>query len=427
MCDSRPRLLYPGEVFKLAAPTPLASIEAIDKDHTLLLRPSQGEPFVLLSLDGEGRWLRVQGRDWYAKRGLDSRVLVKERAGGRWQARLMGPEEQGALHRQVYRWVAELAREAPSQGWSERVQEWLGQAAAWTPERLEGEAVRHRQVYGRIPILPPDLYNAIVIQATRGCSYNQCSFCTFYHGIAFRPLAPTEVEDQIRGIEALYGNDLERHLKLFLGDANALVLSQSRLEQLWQVLERHFAIDPQAAFGAPRRDGQGRLRVEGVYTFMDAFNTRHKAPATLEWLAAHGLRRVYIGMESGSDQVLRFLTKVGTGQDVVNAVRAFKAAGIAVGVILLAGAGGQELQEAHIAESAARVNEMGLGPDDAIFFSPLVVEPGGAWSQRARQEGVTPLDAEQIEAEIGAIRARLRLGPGAPPRITRYELREFIH
>lgn len=411
----------------MAAPTPLASVEVIEKEHTLLLRPSSGEPFVLLSLDGEGRWLRAQGREWYAKRGLDSRVLVKERAGGRWEARLMSPEEQRAFHRQVHRWISELACEAPLHAWSQRVRDWIERAAAWTPERLEGEALRHRGVYGRIPILPPDLYNAIVIQATRGCSYNRCSFCTFYHGIPFRPLAPAEVENQIARIKELYGADLERHLKLFLGDANALVLSQHRLELLWEVLERHFAIDPQAALGTPRWDERGRLRVEGVYTFMDAFNTRHKAPATLRWLAEHGLRRVYIGMESGSDRVLRFLTKVGTAQDVVNAVRAFKAAGIAVGVILLAGAGGRELQEPHIMESAARVNEMGLGPNDAVFFSPLVVEPGGAWARRASQEGVTPLDAEQIEAEIDAIRARLRFGPGAPPRITRYELREFIH
>ena len=411
----------------MAAPIPLASVEAIEKEHTLLLRPAPGEPLRLLSLDGEGRWLRAQGETWYAKRGLDSRVLMKERSGGRWQARRLPPDEATALHHQIHRWLSGLAQVAPAQGWTERVQRWVEAAAAWTPRRLAAEADRYRHVYGRIPILPPDLYNAIVIQATRGCSYNQCSFCTFYHGIPFRPLAPEEVEAQIEGLRVLYGKDLERHLKLFLGDANALVLAQKRLEQLWQVLERHFAIDPDAAFGEPRWDEQGRLRVEGVYTFMDAFNTRHKAPATLAWLAAHGLRRVYIGMESGSDRVLRFLTKVGTGRDVVQAVRAFKAAGIAVGVILLAGAGGRELQEEHIAHTAARVNEMGLGPEDAVFFSPLVVEPGGSWLARARQEGVTPLDAEEIEWEIREIRARLRFGPGPAPRITRYELREFIH
>jgi len=295
----------------VAAPIPLASVEAIEKEHTLLLRPAPGEPLRLLSLDGEGRWLRAQGETWYAKRGLDSRVLMKERSGGRWQARRLPPDEAAALHHQIHRWLSGLAQVAPAQGWTERVQRWVEAAAAWTPRRLAAEADRYRHVYGRIPILPPDLYNAIVIQATRGCSYNQCSFCTFYHGIPFRPLAPEEVEAQIEGLRVLYGKDLERHLKLFLGDANALVLSQKRLEQLWQVLERHFAIDPDAAFGEPRWDEQGRLRVEGVYTFMDAFNTRHKAPATLAWLAAHGLRRVYIGMESGSDRVLRFLTKVG--------------------------------------------------------------------------------------------------------------------
>ncbi|BAS28831.1 amino acid ABC transporter substrate-binding protein [Limnochorda pilosa] len=402
-------------------------MEAVVKDHTLLLRPSGGDPFAQLSLDAEGRWLRHQTAGTYAKRGLDSRVLVKERLGSRWRPRLLGAQERRELHGWIHGWLASAAAAGSSAGLPPSARRWLERAAAWTPDRLEAEAGRHAQVYGRIPILPPDLYNAIVVQATLGCTYNRCSFCTFYHGVPFRPLAPAEVERQIDGLEALYGRDLERHLKLFLGDANALVLSPARLEALWEVLERRFAIDPAAAFGQPRRDTRGRLRVEGVYTFMDAFNTRRKDPATLKRLASRGLRRVYIGMESGSDRVLRFLEKPGTARDVVDAVRSFREAGIGVGVILLAGAGGRELQEDHVVQSAERVNEMDLGPRDAVFFSPLVAGQGGAWERKARSEGVTPLSAEAIEVEIGAIRRRFCFASGAAPRITRYDLREFIH
>lgn len=408
--------------------TALAPVDAVEKDHTLLLRPRDGTPFVQLSLDAEGRWLRLQEADRYAKRGSDSRVLVKERdRRRRWRPRRMDPEEQRRLHERVHRWVSALAADVDLASLSEATREWIRRAAAWSPERLEAEALRHGQVYTRIPILPPDLYNAIVVQATLGCTYNRCSFCTFYHGIPFRPLAPEEVRRQLEGIEALYGRDLERHLKLFLGDANALVLSQARLEVLWQVLEERFAIDAAASFGTSRRDARGRLRVEGVYTFMDAFNTRRKDRSTLDWLAARGLRRVYIGMESGSDRVLRFLAKPGTSEDVVDAVLSFKEAGIGVGVILLAGAGGRELQEDHVLQTARRLNAMGLGPDDAVFFSPLVVEEGGGWEAQARREGVTPLSAEEIEEEIGAIRGLLNFSGKEAPRITRYDLREFIH
>jgi radical SAM superfamily enzyme YgiQ (UPF0313 family) len=64
---------------------------------------------------------------------------------------------------------------------------WLSHIAGWNWDRLEGEAGPFRNsIYKPVSILPPDQYLALVVQATEGCSYNECSFCTFYRDRPFR-------------------------------------------------------------------------------------------------------------------------------------------------------------------------------------------------------------------------------------------------
>ena len=78
-------------------------------------------------------------------------------------------------------------------------------------------------------------------------------------------------------------------------------------------------------------------------------------------MAELGLKRVYIGLESGHDPLLEFVRKPGHAQDAIETVQTIKAAGINVGLIVMIGLGGDRFAAGHVADTIAVLNQMPLG------------------------------------------------------------------
>jgi YD repeat-containing protein len=364
------------------------------------------------------------------RRGLDNRVLQKWRADGERQRRWLSEAEARAfleaaydLARRVHPSLAS-APQKPSPSSMER-EEWeaarraLAVIAAWDWDALQADRARFLQIYRPVSILPPDQYLALVLQATEGCSHNACTFCTFYRDRPFRIKSVAEFREHIAQVKAFFGPSLSLRKSIFLADANALVIPQRRLLELMDVVNEAFPIGRAPSEGAA---------FAGVYSFIDAFHVERKSVAEWEALAARGLRRAYIGMETGDDALLRFLNKPGTAADVVEAVARLKSAGVAVSVIILIGVGGDRYAEAHVRGTVEALNAMPLGAGDLVYFSDFVELPGAEYGERARAEGIRPLTQEEMRAQEKAIRAGLRWAdPAHPPQLSRYDIREFIY
>lgn len=357
------------------------------------------------SFDPTGRLIGafVDGVNY--RRGLDNRVLTKWRgADGVRQRRWLPPQEARASLAAAYDLAERFARACGDPR--------LDVLQGWDWARLQADAAHFAQVYRPVSILPPDQYLALVIQATEGCSYNRCIFCDFYRDRPFRVKGPDELRAHIAAVQAFFGPALELRRSLFLADANALVAPMPRLRAWLDVIEQ-----------AQIRPADG-----GIYSFIDAFGVHRKTAAEWGELAARGLRRVYIGMETGDDALLRWLRKPGTAADVVEAVQMLKGAGVAASVILMVGVGGRRFADTHVANSAAALNAMALGRGDIIYFSPFVDQPGSEYGRAAAEAGITPLSDAEISAQEAAIRAGLRPHyPAHPPQLSRYDIREFIY
>jgi radical SAM superfamily enzyme YgiQ (UPF0313 family) len=166
----------------------------------------------------------------------------------------------------------------------------------------------------------------------------------------------------------------------------------------------------------------------GIYSFMDAFDIHRKSPGEWAELAVRGLRRVYIGLETGDDALLRWLRKPGTVADVIEAVALLKGAGIAASVIVMTGIGGERYAEAHVRGTIAALNAMPLGAGDIVYFAPFVDHAGSEYGSLAQIERVRPLTDTDIAAQEAAIRAAMRPhDPMHPPQFSRYDIREFIY
>jgi len=283
----------------------------------------------------------------------------------------------------------------------------LARMRRWTPERLSGERARFLAAYQPVSILPPDQYGAVVLQATYGCSWNRCSFCTFYQDRPFRVREPAAFAEHAKAVGALLGDAAEARRSVFLGDGNALVLSNARLRPLFEVIEARFP-------GRP------------VASFVDVFGGERKPLADWRELAERGLSRVAVGLETGSDALLAYLNKPGGAAEAEAFVGTLKEAGVAVSVILMVGVGGERFAGAHEAESRALLERLPLGQGDLVYLSPFVVQPGSAYLARAEVEGLEPLPREDRDAQYARLKQAAReAAPDA--RVALYHIDEFVY
>jgi len=289
----------------------------------------------------------------------------------------------------------------------------LAQIEACGVRLMHSRAHRFASVYEPVGILPPDQYGALLLQLTVGCRYNHCRFCTFYRGRPYREKTLEEFAQHIEAVLRLVGEAINRRRFAFMGDANALGLPFGKISSALELMQAQLPWGPGG--------------IEGVFTFMDLFGTKFHSPEEFAALRRLGLRRVYVGAESGSPVVLRTLRKPSSPDRVEQAVRSLKEGGVGVGLIFLLGAGGDRLERVHAAETAELLSRLPLDAEDVVYLSELVVEPDSEYALWAQSAGVQALDGEAIRQQERTIRSGLRPVDQGGPACTRYDVREFVY
>jgi radical SAM superfamily enzyme YgiQ (UPF0313 family) len=376
----------------------------------------------IVSFDLEGRMIGTYADDADGpanyRRGFDNRLikLVKDAALRNRVVQRLGEADRARVFEACFAAVNEALGEA---GRTAEEQRLLEKAAAHDVEALEADARRFVSIYGDVPILPPDQYRALVVQATRGCPFNDCEFCSFYRGCAFHAQTAEEFAAHLDAVRAFFGESLRLRHSVFLGDANAVLLPTERLlERMQQVRERFNVAPPEwdaKAGAAWRRDHPYGL--VGFYGFLDGLTGTRKAVEDYRRLRSAGLQRIYIGAESGCDAVLEALRKPSRREQVVETVTMCKAAGVGVGVILLAGLCEDDPAAAreHVEQSTRLIDALKLDRDDLVYLSPLV-----------RGESDTPRLPPFVDSQLDEMEKRLsRERDGA--RIVPYDIRGFIY
>jgi radical SAM superfamily enzyme YgiQ (UPF0313 family) len=224
---------------------------------------------------------------------------------------------------------------------------------------------------------PPSEAESLILPVTDGCSWNRCTFCEMYTAPQkkFRARDEDEVLESIRRVGELHGDAIRR---VFLADGDALVLPTRRLLAILEAIRTHLpAVRRVASYCLPR-------------------NLRRKPQSELEALAAAGLGLVYVGAESGDDEVLAAVDKGETFESAREALERLGAAGIRRSVMILNGLGGRALSAQHADHSAQLMNA--VQPE---FLSTLVVSfPLGEARLRARFPGWEPLSQRELFVEM---------------------------
>jgi radical SAM superfamily enzyme YgiQ (UPF0313 family) len=288
----------------------------------------------------------------------------------------------------------------------------LDAARHFDKQYSEQDIQSYHQVYRPVGILPPDQYMAVVLQVTEGCSFNTCTFCNFYRDRPFKIKRPDEFKEHALKVRDFLGRGLSLRRTIFLGDANALVTPMARLLPLFDSVHEVFDVE----------------KMGGIFAFLDGFSGEKKLVADYQLLREKGLKRVYVGMESGNADLLKFLKKPGKPEDVIHAVQTMKQAGIPVGVIVLLGAGGKQYAQGHVVDTIAALNAMDLDMDDIVYFSELIESEGMQYVKDAYQARLRPLSSEERIAQGDEIERRLVFSEEkGEPHISRYDIREFVY
>ena len=181
---------------------------------------------------------------------------------------------------------------------------------------------------------PPSEAKSLIFQVTVGCSFNECSFCDMYRNKEYSERSWDEVKAEID----LMAKQLPDTTRIFLADGDALNLSTDYMVKIVEYLYNNFQ------------------KLERVSCYAMPMNLLKKTPEELKKMNEAGLNMLYLGIESGSDIILKKITKGATSETIIRACRKAIENGFTLSCIIILGLGGKTYSQEHIKETARVVN-----------------------------------------------------------------------
>lgn len=394
------------------------SITLSQKSNCLTLGIELSSQTMVFSFDKTGRlWTALLDKISY-RRGLDGKIVAKWNSGKEvLHRKWLSQEESYSLlslaHGKVKELIAQIECEVIkfNPPIDQLTFNELSSIANHDQNFYKQDISRYASVYQPVGILPPDQYISVVLQLTEGCSFNKCTFCSFYKDRRFRIKNVEEFETHIINVKNFIGDGMSLRRTIFLGDANALVVPTKKLIPSLEIAHNYLDVE----------------KLGGFYAFLDGFSGEKKSISEYRQLRNLGMEKIYIGMESGNHDLLKFLNKPGSPSDLLNAVKSIKSAGISVGIIILLGAGGMQYQEGHVKDTIDIINKMQLDADDLVYFSELIESEGLEYSNKAFSSQLKPLTSVERLSQRNLIEENLIFYENSTPHISTYDIRDFVY
>ena len=183
---------------------------------------------------------------------------------------------------------------------------------------------------------PPAEAESLIFQVALGCPHNTCRFCAMYKGVPYRVRPQAEVLAEF----AQVARQCPDERRVFLADGDVMALSFDRLRTMLEALNRLFP------------------RLARVNLYANGSSILAKSDEELEALRQLKLSTLYVGLESGDEELLKKVDKGETAAGMCEAVRRAQAAGLKCSVMVLLGLGGREGSARHADATAALLNRM---------------------------------------------------------------------
>ncbi|TSA18677.1 MAG: radical SAM protein [Nitrosopumilales archaeon] len=198
---------------------------------------------------------------------------------------------------------------------------------------------------------PPSEAKSLIFQVTLGCSFNVCSYCNMYRTKEYVERPWDEIKMEID----LASKHMQDSSRIFLADGDALNLPTEKLIQIINYINQKFP------------------KLERISCYAMPKNILEKSLEDLKKIRDAGLTMFYIGIESGSDKILKKVTKGATSQTIIMSCQKAKNAGYSISCMIILGLGGKTYSKEHIDETA-RV--LSISAPDYVGALTLHLEDG---------------------------------------------------
>ena len=211
-------------------------------------------------------------------------------------------------------------------------------------------------------IRPPPEAFSILLQVTLGCSHNKCTFCGTYKDKRFG----------IKGDDIILRDILfaSKHMKnqdrVFLMDGDALIIPQKRLVWILDNINEHLPW------------------VKGVGSYANTKSISLKSFEELDDLRRKGLDRIYLGVETGDDEIRKKVHKGFTARHCAEMGKKVKSAGMRLTVMVLLGVAGMEKSLDHARATGELLSAM--DPDHVAALTVIPIPGTAFWDQIERGE-----------------------------------------
>jgi len=228
--------------------------------------------------------------------------------------------------------------------------------------------------YEGIVYRPPSEAYSLIVQVTIGCSHNGCTFCNMFKEKKFRIRDISDVLEDLQQAKLTYGIVK----KIFLADGDALVLQTEKLKLILLKIKELFP------------------ECERVGIYATPNDILRKSLEELRELKDSGIGIIYLGVESGSNEILKSINKGVTAEKMIMAGRKVKESGIKLSVTIISGIGGTGKIKEHVIESAKVISA--INPD-YVGLLTLMLERGTKMHEDVQNGIFNTLNPEQIMQE----------------------------
>lgn len=198
---------------------------------------------------------------------------------------------------------------------------------------------------------PPSEAKSTIFQVTLGCSFNECSFCDMYRSKEYSERPWEEIKMEID----MAAKQMPETKKIFLADGDALNLQTDYMVKIVKYLYEKFP------------------NLERISCYAMPMNLLKKTPEELKKMHEAGLDMLYLGIESGSDIILKKVTKGATSQTIIRACRKAIDTGYILSCMVILGLGGKTYTKEHIRGTAEVLSAVSPHYSAALT---LIIEPG---------------------------------------------------
>jgi radical SAM superfamily enzyme YgiQ (UPF0313 family) len=223
---------------------------------------------------------------------------------------------------------------------------------------------------------PPSEARSLIFQVTLGCSWNKCMFCGMYKTKKFQVRPFEEVEKDVLEMARRYPGTR----KIFLADGDALAAPVDYILKVLDLMNLKFP------------------NLQRISTYAGPTNLKDLSLEELKMFKERKLDILYLGIETGNDELLKKIKKGATGKQIIEVCKKAIDAGLRMSTFIILGLGGVEGSYAHAKDSARVVN--GINPQFLATLTLMLGQYEKVYEEKIMGNGFKLIDMQQSLQEL---------------------------